>query len=45
MTSAAISSWVSMSFAIVVVDQQLCADLLVLADQINSFGHGAEEAP
>ena len=31
--------------AIVAVDQQLHAGVLVLADQIDGFGHGADKAP
>lgn len=30
---------------IIAVDQQLYTDVLVLADQIDGFGHGADESP
>ena len=31
--------------AIIAVDQQLYTGVLLLADQIDSFGHGADESP
>ena len=31
--------------AIIAVDQQLYTGVLVLADQIDGFGHGPDEAP